>query len=121
VLLLALVASLLGACAGNGVVIADGRPCSDWLAGNGRDAYLQTHGFAEYDAGETGKEPGTAVVAQAVTSICKRETDLIVGEALRRASAQVSAAVRPPLHHAKPPLKPPSRAARHLHQGQKPH
>jgi hypothetical protein len=82
-----LAAAGLSGCAGNGTQIADGQRCEAWLNGNGRDRYLAAHGMAEYDAGDTGRRPDTAVrVGAEMDRICADEPGLLIDDALRQAA-----------------------------------
>jgi len=86
---LVLTCALLTACAGSGELIADNRPCSVWLDGNGRDRYLQAHGLADYDAEDTGRRPETALIARIMHDVCSADRKLAISEALRQAQSQV--------------------------------
>jgi hypothetical protein len=85
--LTALAGALLPGCAGSGTPITDGQTCAAWLDGNGRDRYLAAHGLAEYDAGNTGRRPATALqVGAQMDRHCRDNPGLLIDEALRLAT-----------------------------------
>ncbi len=93
---LAVAALLATGCAGNGTQVVDGRPCSDWTHGQGRDNYLRAHGLHEYDAGETGRRPYTIAVGRLITRLCKDNPNLLIDSALRRAARTADRGGEPP-------------------------
>lgn len=93
VALLALGGPLLAGCAGNGTVIADGQRCTNWLHGNGRDAYLAAHGLHEYDAGGTGRIPVSRVIGDLLDQYCSDQPSMLLDEALRRSADRAAGGV----------------------------
>ena len=102
-----LAAAALPGCAGNGTQITDGQRCDAWLHGNGRDRYLAAHGLPEYDAGDTGRRPDTALqVGALMDQYCKDNPKLLIDEALRLSANPAAAAAA-----AKAPAAPKAPAA----------
>lgn len=93
---LALAAVLMAGCAGNGTQVVDGRPCSDWTHGQGRDNYLRAHGLLEYDAGDTGRRPYTIAVGRLISKLCEDSPTLLIDDALRRAARTADRGGEPP-------------------------
>lgn len=91
-----LAALLATGCAGNGTQVVDGRPCSDWTHGQGRDNYLRAHGLLEYDAGETGRRPYTIAVGRQISKLCEDNPNLLIDDALRSAARTADRGGEPP-------------------------